>query len=154
VAVAHDNSARERHWTCARQLRERRRQLGLTQVDVVDRLRRRGTELTNRTLSAMENGRGLDLGILPDLAAVLDCSITFLLGLAADPAAWQPDPPLGAAAAAVESSADSRMSAEAQSAARPDDAADREATACPWILGPDIPDSPPRVGPARRVAPV
>jgi transcriptional regulator with XRE-family HTH domain len=94
VSVAQYASARERHWTCAGRLRERRRELGLTQLAVVARLKERDTEMTNRTLSAMENGRGLDVGVLPELAAVLDCTVTYLLGLAADPAAWQPDLPL------------------------------------------------------------
>jgi hypothetical protein len=39
----------------------------------------------------MENGRGLDLGLLPELAQSLTCSVTYLLGLTADPAAWRPD---------------------------------------------------------------
>ena len=85
------NQARERHWICAQRLRCRRHALGLTQREVVDRLRRLGTELTNRTLSAMENGRGLDLGLLPDLAESLDCTVTYLLGLTAEPDHWQPD---------------------------------------------------------------
>jgi hypothetical protein len=54
----------------------------------------RGVTLTNRTLSAMENGRGLDLGRLPELAAALDCTITYLVGLTGDPARWEPDVPL------------------------------------------------------------
>ncbi|MBR7827043.1 helix-turn-helix transcriptional regulator [Actinospica sp. MGRD01-02] len=120
MSSAQGTSARERHWTCAVRLRERRRELGLTQIDVVDRLRARGAGLTNRALSAMENGRGLDLGILPDLAAVLDCSITYLLGLTADPSCWQPDQPPRPESGSCASSA-----------------ADR----CSWILGPDIPDT-------------
>jgi hypothetical protein len=39
----------------------------------------------------MENGRGLDLGLLPDLAESLECTVTYLIGLAADPHSWQPD---------------------------------------------------------------
>jgi hypothetical protein len=84
----------ERQWVCARRLRERRRQLFLTQNEIVRRLSHRGVNLTNRTLSAMENGRGLDVGRLPDLAAVLDCSVTYLLGLTAEPLRWEPDEPL------------------------------------------------------------
>jgi transcriptional regulator with XRE-family HTH domain len=86
----------ERHWICARRLRERRRALGLTQADVVTRMGDTGAGLTNRTLSAMENGRGLDLGRLPALAAALDCTITYLVGLTADPTRWEPDAPLAA----------------------------------------------------------
>ena len=85
------NPARERHWICAQRLRERRLALGLTQREVVDRLRAQGGVTTNRALSAMENGRGLDLGLLPELAHSLGCSITYLLGLSSDPAAWHPD---------------------------------------------------------------
>jgi transcriptional regulator with XRE-family HTH domain len=81
----------ERQWICARRIRERRRQLDLTQADLADLLAGRGLLLTNRTVSAMENGRRLDLGKLPDLAAVLTCSVTYLLGLTRDPARWEPD---------------------------------------------------------------
>jgi transcriptional regulator with XRE-family HTH domain len=83
--------ARERHWVCAQRLRERRRTLGLTQREVAIRLAGMGSRTTNRSLSAMENGRGLDLGLLPDLAESLDCTVTYLIGLAADPHSWQPD---------------------------------------------------------------
>jgi transcriptional regulator with XRE-family HTH domain len=85
------NPARERHWVCAQRLRERRLELGLTQREVVGRLDRRGNRTTNRALSAMENGRGLDLGMLPELAESLRCTTTYLLGLTADPRSWAPD---------------------------------------------------------------
>jgi len=81
----------ERAWICARRIRERRRQLDLTQSDLADLLARRGLLLTNRTVSAMENGRRLDLGKLPDLAEALTCSVTYLLGLTRDPTRWEPD---------------------------------------------------------------
>jgi transcriptional regulator with XRE-family HTH domain len=84
------NPARERHWVCAQRLRDRRRALGLTQREVVERLHRNGNRTTNRALSAMENGRGLDLGLLPDLAESLSCSVTYLLGLTSDPTDWNP----------------------------------------------------------------
>jgi transcriptional regulator with XRE-family HTH domain len=83
--------ARDRHWICAQRLRERRRALSVTQLEVVARLRRRGHHLTNRALSAMENGRGLDVGLLPELADALECSVTYLLGLTTDPASWHPE---------------------------------------------------------------
>lgn len=90
----HDpNPVRERHWVCARRLRERRLTLGLTQREVVAQLQRHGHHTTNRALSAMENGRGLDLGLLPDLAWTLACTVTYLLGLTPDPSAWQPTEP-------------------------------------------------------------
>jgi DNA-binding XRE family transcriptional regulator len=91
---AHRDAAADRHWLCATRLRERRRQLGMTQADVARQLAGRGVPLTNRTLSAMENGRGLDLGRLPDLAAALDCTVTYLIGMTADPHRWQPDEPM------------------------------------------------------------
>jgi hypothetical protein len=90
MAVPSLNPARERHWVCAQRIRERRLALGLTQREVVMRLERRGNPITNRGLSAMENGRGLDLGLLPELAEALGCTVTYLLGLTTDPAAWQP----------------------------------------------------------------
>ncbi|HEU5471878.1 MAG TPA: helix-turn-helix transcriptional regulator [Actinophytocola sp.] len=83
--------ARERHWVCAQRLRERRLELGLTQREVVARLARRGNPTTNRALSAMENGRGLDLGLLPELAECLDCTTTYLLGLTTRAHSWLPD---------------------------------------------------------------
>jgi transcriptional regulator with XRE-family HTH domain len=85
------NPVRERHWVCAQRLRERRLALGLTQREVVARLQLRGNQTTNRALSAMENGRGLDLGLLPDLAESLGCTVTYLLGLTGKPHSWHPD---------------------------------------------------------------
>ena len=101
VSSAPVDRAAERHWICARRLRARRRQLGLTQAEVVDILARHGASLTNRALSAMEHGRGLDLGRLPDLAAALDCTLTYLLGLTDDPARWEPDGSTGPAPPAL-----------------------------------------------------
>jgi transcriptional regulator with XRE-family HTH domain len=104
---------RERHWTCARRMSERRHDLGLTQHDVVRRLEALGVCASNRTLSAMEHGQGVDVGRLPELASALDCTVTYLLGLTDKPDSWQPDegdPPAGP----------------------------RVTTS--WILGPDIPD--------------
>jgi transcriptional regulator with XRE-family HTH domain len=85
--------------------------LGLTQREVVARLHRRGSQTTNRALSAMENGRGIDLGLLPELAESLACTVTYLLGLTANPNAWHPEDlaaaaeqrPVGAADRATES---------------------------------------------------
>jgi transcriptional regulator with XRE-family HTH domain len=90
MSVPSLNPARERHWVCAQRIRDRRLALGLTQREVVARLERRGNQTTNRGLSAMENGRGLDLGMLPELADVLCCTVTYLLGLTTDPASWSP----------------------------------------------------------------
>ena len=49
------NPVRERHWVCARRMRERRLAQGLTQREVVARLARCGVRTTNRALSTMEN---------------------------------------------------------------------------------------------------
>lgn len=87
------DSASRRHLACAVRLRERRRQLRLTQTDVAARVQRNGPALTNRTLSAMEHGRGVPVGYLPDLAAALECTVTYLIGLTDDPARWEPDEP-------------------------------------------------------------
>ncbi len=83
----------QRNLTCAIRIRERRRELGLTQAEVVERVDRLGSRLSNQALSAIENGRRLAVGRLPDLAAALDCTVTYLLGLAADPHRWTPDQP-------------------------------------------------------------
>lgn len=122
------SQARERHWVCAQRLRERRQQLGLTQIDVVNTLHHQDVPLTNRTLSAMEHGHALDLGWLPDLATALRCTTTYLLGLTTDPQRWQPDPP-----------ANATPPAPAVSPASPagnGDAGDHRG----WILGPNVPD--------------
>ncbi len=161
----------ERHWICARRLRERRRALGLTQAATVTRMGDSGAALTNRTLSAMENGRGLDLGRLPDLAAALECTITYLVGLTADPTRWEPDTPLAAhdppGAPAAPAGADPTAPAPAApawaipatAAALTDDPldparaepcaeptadapGDRPAGHRNWILGPDPPSWP------------
>lgn len=129
------NPARERHWVCAQRLRERRRALGLTQRAVVARLARRGNCTTNRGLSDMENGRGLDLGLLPDLAESLECSVTYLLGLTEDPAEWRPE----------------------WCTAEPSALDTEPATGgCGGILGPDVPAGfmAPGRGRKRRVTPV
>jgi transcriptional regulator with XRE-family HTH domain len=83
---------RELHWLCARRLCERRHQLGLTQLDVVGRLLEDAVPVTNRAISAMENGQAVDVGRLPALARALECSVTYLLGLTDEPTRWQPEP--------------------------------------------------------------
>ena len=89
---AHERMRHERLWGCARRMAERRHDLGLTQADVVERMASLGVVTTNRTLSAMEHGQGVDIGRLPELAVALDCTVTYLLGLTADPQRWEPDP--------------------------------------------------------------
>ncbi|HEX2818691.1 MAG TPA: helix-turn-helix transcriptional regulator, partial [Streptosporangiaceae bacterium] len=80
----------QRNLTCAIRIKERRRELGLTQAEVVERVARYGSRLSNQALSAIENGRRLAVGRLPDLAEALDCTVTYLIGLTADPRRWQP----------------------------------------------------------------
>ena len=72
-------------------LRTRRRELGLTQKEVVARLRRLGVATTNKALSSLEHGAGLDVCKLPEIARALDCTLTYLVGLTDDPASWEPD---------------------------------------------------------------
>jgi transcriptional regulator with XRE-family HTH domain len=124
TGTAHDLN-RERHWTCARRLSERRHDLGLTQAEVVDRLTALGATASNRTLSAMEHGQGVDVGRLPELAVALDCTITYLLGLTDDPMRWQPDD------LSVAITVDITAPASAAAIAREHGS---------WILGPDVPD--------------
>ena len=95
----HDLGA-TRHLVVSQRLRERRRTLGLTQKQVVRRLSRLGVTSSNKALSSLEHGAGLDVAKLPELALALDCSVTWLLGLTDDPSRWEPDQagprPLGA----------------------------------------------------------
>ncbi|MBB5157077.1 hypothetical protein [Saccharopolyspora phatthalungensis] len=63
----------------------------MTQQQVVSRLRRYGVETTNKTLSCLEHGTGVDVARLPELAQVLECTTTFLLGLTTAPRQWEPD---------------------------------------------------------------
>lgn len=72
-------------------IRLRRRDLGLTQQQVVTRLERIGVQTTNRTVSSLEHGTGVDVAKLPELAVALDCTVTYLLGLTDAPNRWDPD---------------------------------------------------------------
>jgi transcriptional regulator with XRE-family HTH domain len=81
----------QRNLTCAIRIRERRRELGLTQAEVVDQVNGHGSRLSSQALSAIENGRRLAVGRLPDLAAALECTVSYLLGLTAAPHRWEPD---------------------------------------------------------------
>jgi len=79
-----------RHLVVSERLRARRRELGLTQKEVVARLRGMDVLTTNKALSALEHGAGLDVAKLPELACALECTLTWLVGLCDDPAQWQP----------------------------------------------------------------
>ena len=102
----------QRNLTCASRIRERRRELGLTQAEVVERVERHGSRLSNQALSAIENGRRLAVGCLPDLAAALDCTVTYLLGLTANPHRWTPDAPADPGAQSVPRPAQSEPNVE------------------------------------------
>ncbi|MCW2539951.1 MAG: hypothetical protein JWN95_1676 [Frankiales bacterium] len=95
-----------RHHLITLRLRQRRDELGLTQKQIVTRLARCGLQTTNRALSSLEHGSGLDVAKLPELATALDCTVTYLLGLTDDPHRWEPDQP-------------SELSAKATAAQRP-----------------------------------
>ena len=122
--LAYDELGAHRHLLVSERLRLRRRQLGLTQKEVVARMRRLGVGTTNKALSSLEHGAGLDVCKLPELAQALECTLTYLVGLTSDPARWEPD--------------------EQQWVRRPPPAAraapERNGTgtngAGPWILGP------------------
>ena len=58
---------------------------------MVARLRRLGVVTTNKALSSLEHGAGLDVCKLPEIARALDCSLTYLVGLTDDPKSWEPD---------------------------------------------------------------
>lgn len=81
----------DRQLVVTSRLRDRRHTLGLTQKQVVTRLASLGVTCTNKSLSSLEHGTGVDVSKLPELAAALDCTITYLLGLTDDPRSWQPD---------------------------------------------------------------
>jgi hypothetical protein len=92
MTLAHGRTGERRRMVTQR-LRERRRQLGLTQKQVVSRLAKLGVLTTNKALSSLEHGAGLDVAKLPELAMALECTVTYLLGLTADPCRWEPDEP-------------------------------------------------------------
>ena len=119
-----------RHLLVTQRLRQRRDELGLTQKQVVTRLARLGVMTTNRALSSLEHGAGLDIAKLPELAHVLDCTVTYLIGLTDDPQSWLPD----RKAAALRPQRD---------AARRDEAPPRRESC---ILGANIPERPRRLG--------
>jgi transcriptional regulator with XRE-family HTH domain len=131
-------------------LRERRVSLGLTQKQVVTRLGRCGLRTTNRALSSLEHGAGIEVAKLPALARALDCSVTYLLGLTDDPHRWEPDHGSGVAnplSAAPHPATDPALANQPS----PTPAADygiRESL----ILGDDVPDRLGRSGADRRVA--
>jgi transcriptional regulator with XRE-family HTH domain len=133
VTVAGYQNVAQRNLTCAIRIKERRRELGLTQAEVVERVARYGSRLSNQALSAIENGRRLAVGRLPDLAEALDCTVTYLIGLTADPHRWQPDLPQPRQPTEVPS----ESTAQPAAPGAPGTSARSHRS---WILGPDVPD--------------
>lgn len=69
-------------------IRELRQALGMSQMDVCEELRRRGIEVQQSWLSQVEQGKGgLKASALSALAATLECSTDYLLGVTDDPSA-------------------------------------------------------------------
>lgn len=93
MSVGFDQTVPLRQHLITQRLRQRRVDLGLTQKQVVERLSRHGLRTTNRTLSSIEHGAGLEVAKLPAIARALECSVTYLVGLTDDPRQWQPDEP-------------------------------------------------------------
>lgn len=118
---ASDDRGSDRQLTVTRRLRDRRHELGLTQKQVVTRLARRGIRTTNKTLSSFEHGAGVDVVRLPELAAALECTVTYLLGMTTDPMSWEPD----------------RAGVPVRDVPKPAVAPAGDSSS--WILGPDVP---------------
>lgn len=93
MAAAEIQSWAARQLVIPQRLRQRRCELGLTQKQVVTRLGRCGVQTSNRALSSIEHGAGIDVAKLPELAAALNCTVTYLIGLTDDPHRWEPDAP-------------------------------------------------------------
>jgi transcriptional regulator with XRE-family HTH domain len=157
MAIAPDGRATspDRHLMVSSRLRDRRHVLGLTQKQVVTRLASLGVSSTNKSLSSLEHGAGIDVGKLPELAVALDCTVTYLLGLTNDPCSWEPEGAArwgarpatprpahtgrdNAASAAQVPVAASRSRPDERAQPVPDRAADPESERDQggWILGP------------------
>jgi transcriptional regulator with XRE-family HTH domain len=91
MSVGTDEAWPHRQLFIAHRLRQRRSDIGLTQQQVVARLGAHGLQTTNRALSSLEHGAGLEVAKLPPLAAALECTVTYLVGLTDDPKRWTPD---------------------------------------------------------------
>jgi transcriptional regulator with XRE-family HTH domain len=135
MSIGIDETWQHRQLLITHRLRQRRSDLGLTQKQVVTRLERHGLSTTNRAVSSLEHGAGLDVAKLPALADALDCTVTYLVGLTDDPHRWEPDQP------AV---AEPQPTSGAPTPEPPAPAVD-PAAAYSRILGADIPDRGPRL---------
>jgi len=127
----------ERQLLINRRLRRRRAELGLTQKQVVTRLGRVGVQTTNRAVSSLEHGAGIDVAKLPEIANALECTVTYLLGLTDDPARWEPD---GAARRSLANGVAARASSSTPSAVDETSTRSGQASSRSWILGLDVPD--------------
>lgn len=136
--VSYEELGARRHHLISERLRERRRTLGLTQKEVVARLRRIGVATTAKALSALEHGAGLDVAKLPEIARALECSLTYLVGLTDDPRSWEPDfehwPGRRPGGATPRPSV--REAPRVAPAGPPHPPPDRGQRSCPPILGP------------------
>jgi len=145
MAIATDGRASpgfDRHLLVTGRLRDRRLALGLTQKQVVTRLASLGVSCTNKSLSSLEHGTGVDVGKLPELAAALDCTVTYLLGLTDDPRSWQPDTVLSWRRRPDRGARSTRGPANGE----PTDSNDRRG----WIPGPYDPERGRRLSPPSR----
>lgn len=93
-AMSARDFGRDRYPFLSMRIRRRRHELGLRQLDLSDRLADMGLVLTHGAMSHIENGQGLDISKLPEMAVALECTLTYLLGWTDDPAKWEPDRPL------------------------------------------------------------
>ena len=129
MTIGMDEAWTHRQLFITHRLRQRRVDLGLTQQQAVARLAKHGLSTTNRALSSLEHGAGLDVAKLPALAGALECTVTYLVGLTDDPQRWEPD-----AQAAKAPRTPTRSAAPSpQAPAGPS-----------LILGADVPDRAPR----------
>lgn len=139
-------SAPDRNFVLTLRLRNRRRSLGLTQKQVVRRLAEYGVVTTNKALSSLEHGAGIDVAKLPEFASALECTVTYLLGLTEDPDNWQPDgplaqrPPMSAGPTLLPRPDVETPDQQARPPVRPEpsqpDSDDGTAATTSWILGP------------------
>lgn len=153
-------SAPDRNFVLTLRLRNRRRSLGLTQKQVVRRLGDYGVVTTNKALSSLEHGAGIDVAKLPEFAAVLECTVTYLLGLTDDPDTWQPDGPLAQRSApptgpsglprADAEVPDQQTAPQVRRESAQSRADDDGPVTTSWILGPYPSGSVPEVSPADR----
>jgi len=94
-AVATREFGRERPWTVARRLWQRRKDLRLGQREVVDRLEARaGLKTTIAAYSDWERNGTSDFALVEALALALDCNPPYLLGWTDKVGSWKPDRPL------------------------------------------------------------